>query len=187
VKRIPLVCYNIALVSYLRRLMQEKGLGTGEGGVHVFHFYELCAKVLGEEINFEKESREYYQLVLQETWGRIKRGGGRLGKFDAVLIDEAQDFDDDMLKIPLALLAPGGQLVISLDSYQDLYMRRPSWKSRGIKAGGRTRYLKRVYRNTKEIFVFTQRFIGQELGGRAEVRRVICKSATLEPMAAHHS
>jgi superfamily I DNA/RNA helicase len=41
-------------------------------------------------------------------------------------------------------------------------MRRPSWKSRGIKAGGRTRYLKRVYRNTKEIFLFTQRFIGQE-------------------------
>jgi len=163
-KKILLVCFNIALVSYLRRLMQEKGVGTGEGGVHVFHFYELCAKVLGEEIKFEKESQDYYQLVLQETWDRIKRGDSRLGKFDAVLIDEGQDFDDDMLKIPLALLAPGGQLVISLDSYQDLYMRRPSWKSQGIKAGGRTRYLRRVYRNTKEIFAFTQRFIGQEPG-----------------------
>ena len=85
-----------------------------------------------------------------------------MGVFDAVLIDEGQDFNDDMLKILLALLRPGGQLFISLDSYQDLYMRRPSWKSLGIKAGGRTHYLKKVYRNTKEIFEFTQRFIGQE-------------------------
>jgi hypothetical protein len=162
VKKILLVCFNIALVSYLRRLMQEKDIATGEGGVRVFHFYELCAKVLGEEIRFENESEEYYHLVLQETWDRIRGGHSRLCVFDAVLIDEGQDFNDDMLKILLALLRPGGQLVISLDSYQDLYMRRPSWKSLGIKAGGRTHYLKKVYRNTKEIFEFTQRFIGQE-------------------------
>ena len=162
VKKVLLVCFNIALVSYLRRLMQEKDVGTGEGGVRVFHFYDLCAKVLGEEIRFENESEEYYQVVLQETWDRIKGGQSRLDVFDAVLIDEGQDFDDDMLKILLALLRPGGQLVISLDSYQDLYMRRPSWKSLGIKAGGRTHYLKKVYRNTREIFEFTQRFIGQE-------------------------
>jgi superfamily I DNA/RNA helicase len=82
--------------------------------------------------------------------------------FDAILIDEGQDFDDLMLKVVLTLLKPGGDLVLSLDSYQDLYMRRPSWKSVSIKAGGRTHYLKRVYRNTKAIFDFTQRFIGQE-------------------------
>jgi hypothetical protein len=69
-----------------------------------------------------------------------------------------------MLRVVLALLKPGGELVLSLDSYQDLYMRRPSWRSVGIKAGGRTHYLKRVYRNTKAIFDFTQRFIGQEPG-----------------------
>jgi hypothetical protein len=162
VKKILLVCFNIALVSYLRRLVQEKDIGTGEDGVRVFHFYELCAKALGEKIRFENESEEYYQLVLQETWDRIKDGRSRLGVFDAVLIDEGQDFNDDMLRILLALLRPGGQLVISLDSYQDLYMRRPSWKSLGINASGRTHYLKKVYRNTKEIFEFTQRFIGQE-------------------------
>jgi hypothetical protein len=169
VKKILLVCYNIALVSYLRRLMQEKDVGTGEGGVRVFHFYDLCAKVLGEEIRFENESEEYYQVVLQETWDRIKGGQSRLDVFDAVLIDEGQDFNDDMLKILLALLRPDGQLVISLDSYQDLYMRQLSWKSLGIKAGGRTHYLKKVYRNTKEIFEFTQRFIGQEPGANKQL------------------
>jgi superfamily I DNA/RNA helicase len=164
-KKILLVCFNIALVSYLRRLVQEKNIGTGEDGVHVFHFYDLCAKVLGEKIKFENESEEYYQLVLQETQERIKRGQNSLGLFDAVLIDEGQDFNEDMLRILLSLLRPSGQLVISLDSYQDLYMRRPSWKSLGINASGRTHHLKKVYRNTKEIFEFTQRFIGQESKG----------------------
>ncbi len=32
VKRILLVCFNIALVSYLKRLNQEKGIGIGVGG-----------------------------------------------------------------------------------------------------------------------------------------------------------
>jgi superfamily I DNA/RNA helicase len=52
--------------------------------------------------------------------------------------------------------------VISLDSCQDIYMRRPSWKSLGIRASGRTHYLKKVYRNTAEIHDFTQCFIGQQ-------------------------
>jgi hypothetical protein len=162
VKKILLVCFNIALVSYLRRLVQEKDIATGENGVRVFHFYELCAKVLGEKIRFENENEEYYQLVLQETRDRIEHGRSRLGLFDAVLIDEGQDFNEDMLRTLLALLRPGGHLVISLDSYQDLYMRRPSWKSLGINAGGRTHYLKKAYRNTKQILEFTQRFIGGE-------------------------
>lgn len=85
----------------------------------------------------------------------------RVEPFDAILVDEGQDFDDLMLRVVLALLEPGGDFVLSLDSYQNLYRRRPSWKSVGINAGGRTHYLKKVYRNTKAIFDFAQRFIGE--------------------------
>jgi hypothetical protein len=162
IKRILLVCFNIALVSYLKRLIQEKAIGTGDGGVHVCHFFELCSQVLGETVRFENENSDYYDLVAQETLDRVKAEKNRVDPFDVILVDEGQDFDDLMLKVVLALLKPGGDFVLSLDSYQDLYMRRPSWKSVGIKAGGHIHYLKRVYRNTKAIFDFTQRFIGQE-------------------------
>ena len=52
--------------------------------------------------------------------------------FDAMLVDEGQDFDSAMLKILLSVLNPGGDLVIGLDSYQDLYRRRAikTWKYR---------------------------------------------------------
>jgi hypothetical protein len=161
VKRILLACYNIALVGYLKRLIQEKGLGIGTNGIEVCHFYELCARILGEPVHYENEEPEYYDLVTQETLERVLKEKSRIEPFDAILVDEGQDFDVVMLKILLKLLKPGGDLIISLDSYQDLYRRKSSWKSIGIKASGRTRHLKRVYRNTVEIFDSTQRFIGE--------------------------
>ena len=169
IKRILLVCFNIALVSYLKRLIQEKATGTGEGGVHVCHFFELCSLALGEAVRFENETSDYYDLVAQETLDRVKAGRSRVPPFDAILVDEGQDFDDLMLRVILALLKPGGDFVLSLDSTQDLYMRKASWKSVGINAGGRTHSLKRVYRNTKAIFDFSQRFIGQEPGGDTQL------------------
>jgi superfamily I DNA/RNA helicase len=161
IKRILLVCFNIALVSYLKRLIQEKAIGTGEGGIDVCHFFDLCSRVLGESVRFENESAEYYELVAQETLDKVTAGKSLVEPFDAILVDEGQDFDDLMVRVVLALLKPGGDFVLSLDSYQDLYRRRPSWKSVGIRAGGRTCTLKKVYRNTKAIFDFTQRFIGE--------------------------
>lgn len=161
VKKILLACYNIALVGYLKRLIQDNGLGTGINGIEVCHFFELCARVLGEPVHYENEDSEYYDLVTREALERVLNGRSRAGPFDAILVDEGQDFDGGMLKILLNLLRPGGDLVISLDSYQDLYRRRGSWKSLGIKVSGRTRHLRRVYRSTVEIFDATQRFIGE--------------------------
>jgi hypothetical protein len=160
-KNILLVCYNIALVSYLKRLIQEKGIGVGNGGIHVSHYYELCSKILGESVQFENEDNEYYDMIVEESISRVVKGESRLDQFDAILIDEGQDFSNEMLKSLLGILRPGGDLVIALDSYQDLYSRRGSWKSLGIQAVGRTSTLGRVYRNTSEIFEFTQRFIGE--------------------------
>jgi hypothetical protein len=148
VKRVLLVCFNIALVSYLKRLIQEKGLGVGDGGISVYHFYELCSQILKEPIHYENEESDYYDVVMQQALAAATGGGCGMESFDAVFIDEGQDFSKDMLKTVLSLLKPGGDLVIALDSYQDLYSRRTSWKRLGIKAAGRTRHLKTVYRNT---------------------------------------
>jgi hypothetical protein len=161
IKRILLVCYNIALVSYLKRLIQEKGIGLSNNGVQVFHFYELCSRILGETVRYENEDNDYYDLVTLEALEKVNCGESQVQPFDAILVDEGQDFGEDMLRVLISLLKPGGDLVICLDSYQDLYRKKFSWKSLGIQAGGRTRHLKRVYRNTIEIFGFTQMFIGE--------------------------
>ena len=160
-KRILLVCYNIALASYLKRLLQEKGIGVGGDGVQVSHFYEICQKILGMKVEFDNPDPGYYETILQWTREALENNHPEAGSYDALLVDEGQDFRDDMLKILLALLRPGGDLVIALDPYQDLYRKESTWKSIGIEARG-TRQLRRVYRNTREIEQFARRFIGEE-------------------------
>ena len=162
VKRILFVCYNIALVSYLKRLLQEKGLGVGVNGIHICHFFELCSRILDEKIQFEGKDSEYYETWTQWALEAVQKGEHPVGKFDAILVDEGQDFDNDMLRTLIGLLKPEGDLVIALDAYQDLYRRETSWKSLGIEAKGRTRYLKPVYRNTVELYNFTQHFTGEK-------------------------
>ena len=97
--KILLICYNIALVGYLKRLIQEKGLGTGVNGIEVCHFYELCARILREPVHYENEDSEYYELVTREALERVLDRESGAGPFDVILIDEGQDFNEEMLKI----------------------------------------------------------------------------------------
>jgi superfamily I DNA and RNA helicase len=161
-KRILFVCYNIALVGYIKQLLRKRGIQTEEPSIQVFHFFELCSSILKEPVHFENEDFEYYNRVIEKTLKTISKGRKAVKPFDAIFIDEAQDFNGEMLSIIMALHKPGGDLVIALDSFQDLYKRKRSWKSLGIQASGRTRALKRVYRNTEEIKGFSQRFIGEK-------------------------
>jgi superfamily I DNA and RNA helicase len=168
-KRILLVCYNIALVGYLKRLLKEKGIGSENKGVQVFHFFELCSSILGETIRYENEDNNYYDFIISEALKRVAAEKSRIEPFDAVLVDEAQDFSNDMLRILLELLKKKGDFVIALDSSQNLYRRKTSWKSIGIQAGGRTHHLNRVYRNTHEIFEFTRKFLGETYRGNKQM------------------
>jgi superfamily I DNA/RNA helicase len=157
VKRILFVCYNITLVNYLKRLLSEKKVPIGSEGVEVCSFYELCAKIIGEPVSHENEEREYYDLVQESALERVEAFPR---KYDAVLIDEGQDFSDGMYKVVVSLLNPDtSNLTIALDNLQNIYTRKQTWKRLGIDAAGKVRRLKDVYRNTVEIFEFATAFI----------------------------
>ena len=72
--------------------------------------------------------------------------------FDAVLVDESQDFDPHRLELAWRLLKPGRtHFVVARDAAQNVY-RRPNWIPPGTSGRGRTRpILDRNYRNTEKI------------------------------------
>lgn len=157
VKNILFVCYNITLVNYIKRLLSDKNVPLGPDGVEVYHFFELCSKILGEEIHYEGEDSKYYETVIELTLDKLKEVNIQ---YDAVLVDEGQDFTDDMLQIVLNLLnKKTDSFTIALDENQNIYLRKKKWKELGIKASGRTYRLNHVYRNTKEIIDFASVFI----------------------------
>ncbi len=167
VRRILLVCYNVALVPYLRRLCANHGLALGPGGVDVCHVFELCARVLGEDVAFEKEEPDYYEMVVEMAAARV---GEFPERYDAVLVDEGQDFSTAMLRVVTGVLNPGtNHLLIALDEHQALYRRGPrTWAEAGVEARGRVHRLRAVYRSTEELAAFAARFRG--LGAAASPR-----------------
>ena len=159
VRRILFVCYNITLAGYIRRLLAAKGVPLGPAGVEVLHFFELCSRIVGEEVAYEKEDADYYELVVREAAERAADCGIR---YDAVLVDEGQDFSDDMLRAVMGVLDPASDsLMIALDEGQSIYARKRSWKSLGIEAKGRMHKLPCVYRSTEEIAGLAERFLGK--------------------------
>jgi hypothetical protein len=160
IKSILFVCYNITLVNYIQHLLSEKSVPLGRTGVEVLHFFDLCSKVLGEDVPFEKEDSDYYDLVTSEAG---ERAAGSDLKYDAVLVDEGQDFSDQMLKVVMGVLNPEtDNLTIALDENQVLYQRKRSWKGLGVSAAGRVQKLPAVYRNTTEITSLADKFIGRD-------------------------
>ena len=82
------------------------------------------------------------------------------GRFDHVLVDEAQDFPTDALRFAVRLLAEGSDSLLAVaDPVQNIHGARFTWKAAGIEAVGRTKWLDQCYRNTRQILEFAHHFL----------------------------
>ena len=57
-------------------------------------------------------------------------------KYDAILIDEGQDFQQEWFEMLLCLLKPDGELLLVADDKQNIYERKLSWIDKGMKGKG---------------------------------------------------
>lgn len=72
--------------------------------------------------------------------------------YDAILVDEAQDWAPVWFNILLKFLKPQNGAIFLADDPSQSIFRYFSWKEKGINVVGRTRWLKVPYRNTFEIY-----------------------------------
>jgi superfamily I DNA/RNA helicase len=109
-------------------------------------------------VQYENEEADYYDLIVAEA---LEKAPAHPDRYDAILVDEGQDFSDDMLRLVTTLLNPvTDSLTIALDESQNIYRRKMSWKAAGVKARGRVHRIDYVYRNTCEIARFAAAFVG---------------------------
>lgn len=106
------------------------------------------------EVHLKKmrESRQisWEQLVI-EFLEFIDNGVIQPNQYDAILIDEAQDFAPSWIAVVNKLLKPDGNLFMVDDPTQSIF-RYFSWRRKGIEIVGRSIRLKTPYRNTLEIY-----------------------------------
>jgi hypothetical protein len=78
--------------------------------------------------------------------------------YDAILIDEAQDFAPSWIAVIKAVIKPHGHLFMCEDPSQSIF-RLHSWQERGISIVGRTRLLTVPYRSTRAIAEVAHRLL----------------------------
>jgi UvrD-like helicase C-terminal domain/AAA domain len=135
--RIVLLCYNKALVPYLCSLVN----GLPNVGVTTFGKFSYA---MGHKISLDSAEQADADLAAAKVKG-IKR------IVDALLIDEAQDFDDAWIDFALETVRLGhGGTVLSGDERQALY--RDASRPR-VLTGRRVTHLQleRSYRSTRQI------------------------------------
>jgi hypothetical protein len=151
-KRVLVLCYNRTLATWLRSCL---GNDPALRNVEVASFRQWAERRTRSRWQHDSEGFRDYE----ERLGRLALDAtGALSddeKYDALLIDEGQDFHPDWLRAAVNTLKGDGtgDLLIAVDGAQSVYGRPRSftWKSVGVDARGRTKGLSKNYRNTKQI------------------------------------
>jgi hypothetical protein len=165
---ILVLCFNVAFKSYLASALE------GSPNIRVSTFHGWGAQ---NGVRWNAELPEDYGRRLLDA---LESGAGPdAGAFDAILIDEAQDFDPSWFRcVTRAMKEPrNGDLLIVGDGNQTTYrLGRISWKSLGVNAVGRGRstILKQNYRNTRPIQAVAASF-SQNSGTSDEIAATACE------------
>ncbi|MEQ1726605.1 MAG: NERD domain-containing protein/DEAD/DEAH box helicase [Sideroxydans sp.] len=165
-----LLSYANGISGRLENAMQDRGV---EDKVVTLTFHSWCYKMLrtyGLPIPTEKEFPNFTERQaanVQAVLDATERGLIPGGQYDAVLIDEAHDFETEWLALAAKMVNPDTKaLMIVYDDAQAIYKgrKRPVWKQLGIEAAGRTTVLKVNYRNTAQILRFARKFAADVIG-----------------------
>lgn len=148
-KQVLVVSYNITLWHYLRDLavrypMPERTINKLTTWLH---FHEWCKQVICKEAGLVNEynalwqdSRDASEVLETEivalTNRAINIAGSSLTTYDAILVDEGQDYNPVWWNTLRQVLRQGGEMVLVADETQDLYERARSWTEEAMNGAG---------------------------------------------------
>ncbi len=175
-KQILVTCYTRSLTSHLRHLLDD----------HPNVSVQNLDRIMADVISKARRRHPGYKDGEGEEVARVAlQAQSRVGlRYDAVLVDEAQDFGTTALRFLVSLLGENDDLVIVADAAQNIFRRKFSWKQAGIQAQGRTRILRINYRNTKQILQFASAFLLSGSTRSDEVPDLDDEDAVIPPEAA---
>lgn len=108
-----LVCFNAALAEDLRSKLQQ---------VDVYTFHDLCrkaAKQAGFQLRSTSDNDQLFDEILPDALMEAAQEIGRV--YDAIIVDEGQDFKENYWIALESLLKEDGYLFIFFDNNQNLF------------------------------------------------------------------
>ncbi|MEI1703968.1 3'-5' exonuclease [Acinetobacter baumannii] len=160
--KVLVVCFNNTLCNHIQNMMSENDVKNLE----ISTFHGLVKKITNANLRkLDDESPDQYNLRVAEILNSYVESTNFLDKYDAILIDEGQDFAQEWIQSLVRILNPEtNSILFCYDPAQNIFNRkRPSWRSFGLEVQGKKpTELMRCYRNTKEILVTARSFLNSK-------------------------
>ncbi|MGM0806463.1 MAG: NERD domain-containing protein [Bacillota bacterium] len=146
-QRVLVVPYNITLKHYLRDSISRQFTGKNrkdiKNNVVIRHFHDLL-KMIAMEYDIKLENPHHSpNEVLTEVWHaqvlnclKSKDSINDNFLFDAILVDEGQDYCQGWVELLLMLLKERDEFLITYDNVQDIYDRKAVWIEDGTQVKG---------------------------------------------------
>lgn len=190
-KSVLVLTFNITLANYIEGLVGRwcRQIGADRRLVDVIHIHGFCKDILDEwegripidesrlapifvgDDKADLDSDAMYDNMITEVQMYYEKESARLPHYDAVIVDEGQDFKLDWWNFLRQFVVDGtnGEMLLVADTSQDLYGRR-SWTDEGPMrgAGFRSRWktLSGSYRLPVDFVPilreFAERYIGDD-------------------------
>ncbi|MGO0578069.1 NERD domain-containing protein [Ornithinimicrobium panacihumi] len=121
-RRVALLCYSIGLGEWFKR---ELGSLPRKSKPAFFGRFEELAREWGVEITAGRDQSDFWEKVLPAQMAEVAAELPEGKKFDAIIVDEAQDFAEDWwVPLMMALRDPDeGGLYVYADENQRLFPR----------------------------------------------------------------
>ena len=197
-KSVLVVCFNITILNFLRDLSARWPVDTKTlmGNITWLNYHSWCKRLalqLSREGDYKRLWKNYFELLedgqdpddeasdsqraqmmdaeLPQFMNEIlKEAGNDLYKYDAVLVDEGQDFLPGWWNNLRRVCKPEGEMLLFADATQDIYRKSAAWTDEALDgcgfAGGNWMAFPISYRLPPDLvnyaIKYTQLFLPQE-------------------------
>ena len=163
-KKILVICYNITLKNYLKKEIEGTKYDFDPTNIDIFYFHDFC-KAYREFRNIEypdEGSMQKNDELEKEKIIRDKIENRNLSaNYDAIIIDEGQDFKEIWFKLLRNFLSQNGEMLIAFDDKQNIYSIK-KFKISGV-GSGRWGVLNKGYRLLNEHINLVNKFSNEFL------------------------
>ena len=132
-----LVCtYNITLINYLRDVSVRWKGTSAKNAITWLHFHALCKRILiesGYESEYSQLCKDYhydfkvFDEKLTDLLLTVCSDTNDYSVYDAILVDEGQDFRPKWWQVLRKLVKPNGEMLLVADRTQDVYGTASAW------------------------------------------------------------
>ena len=187
-----IVCFNITLLNYLRDLTVRHVAASAQirRSVDFLNFDQWCKRVcrMNAPVAYRQVWKDHFETsagqqrkdddprrTLDEVAGLVQGlyqdGASTLPTYDAILVDEGQDFDPRWWETLRQALNPDGEMILVADKTQDIYGTASVWTDatmRGCGFAGPWSQLEGSYRLPKPAIDQVRRFGASFLKGEPD-------------------